>query len=207
MTTTKRAPSAKSELTAARIVAASKTLFVASNYADVTTEMIAQASGVTKGGLYHHFASKEQLYITLMLDDLAKKQHLFAQAVLASGTARERLTKLTQDFLEMPDEDRELSRLVRRDVNTFARHEREILVGAYQKALPDQIEAIISDGIRDGELAPGDSRILAWSFVALVEVVISDYAGCVFSSTAACLDHVLGLFFDGAANPSTQGET
>ena len=48
-------------------------------------------------------------------------------------------------------------------------------------------------------MAPADTRILSWSFVALVEVVIGDYADRVFGSTEARLDHVLDLFFEGAA--------
>jgi AcrR family transcriptional regulator len=189
----------RSEATAARIIAASKGLFVASNYADVTTDMIARAADVTKGGLYHHFASKEQLYISMMLGHLDSKRLLFESAVAASGSCRDRLAQLTRDFLELPYEERELTRLVRRDINTFSGDERDRLVRAYQRALPEQVETIIEDGIEDGELAPGDARVLSWSFVALVEVVIGPYADRVFGSTEARLDHVLNLFFDGAA--------
>jgi AcrR family transcriptional regulator len=189
----------RSEVTAARIIAASKSLFVASNYADVTTDMIARAADVTKGGLYHHFASKEQLYISMMLGHLDGKRRLFESAVAASGSCRDRLAQLTRDFLELPYEERELTRLVRRDINTFSGEERNRLVRAYQRALPEQVEAIIDDGINDGEVAPGDARVLSWSFVALVEVVIGPYADRVFGSTQARLDHVLNLFFGGAA--------
>ncbi len=205
MEQTATTPSVRSEATAARILAAARSLFLASNYADVKTDMIARSADVTKGGLYHHFASKEQLYISMVLGDLDRKRRLFEQAVAASGSCRDRLARLTRDFLELSDEEREVTRLVRRDINTFAGEERDRLVRAYQQALPEQIEAIIKDGIRDGELAPGDARILSWSFVALVEVVIGQYAGRVFGNTEARLDHVLGLFFEGAAAKPTGG--
>ena len=195
----------RSEATSARIIAAARTLFVAKNYADVTTDMIAGAAGVTKGGLYHHFPSKESLYSSMMLDDFARKRRLFEQAVASTGTCRERLGRLTSDFLALPDEERELTRLVRRDINTFTGQDRDRLVRAYQLALPEQIEAIIRDGIREGELAQGDARILSWSFVALVEVVVSQYDYDVLGSTSSRLDHVLDLFFDGAATKPTGG--
>lgn len=191
-------PPTKSEATAARILAAARGLFVAGNYADVTTDMIARAADVTKGGLYHHFPSKEQLYVTMMLVDLAEKRALFEQAVATPGSCRERLARLTRDFLELPEEQRELTRLVRRDINIFTGDDRELLVRAYQEALPKRVEEIISDGIRDGELAPGDARILSWSFVALVEVVIGTYADRVVGSTEDRLRHVLALFFEGS---------
>lgn len=195
----------RSEATEARIIAAARRLFVANNYADVTIDKIARTAEVTKGGLYHHFASKEQLYLSLMLDDFDRKRCLFEEAVATPGSCRDRLARLTRDFLELPDEERELTRLVRRDINTFTGDERNRLVRAYQRALPEQIEAIIDDGINDGELAPRDARILSWSFVALVEVVIGQHADHVFGSTQARLDHVLDLFFDGAAAEPTGG--
>jgi AcrR family transcriptional regulator len=198
-------PPTRSEVTAARIIAVARTLFVAGNYADVTTDMIARAAGVTKGGLYHHFASKEQLYVSMMLNDLARKRRLFEQAVAAPGSCRDRLAQLTRNFLELPDEERELTRLVRRDINTFTGEERNRLVRAYQLALPEQVEAIIKDGIKDGEVAPGDARILSWSFVALVEVVIGQHADLVLGTIEARLDHVLDLFFNGTAAKPTGG--
>jgi len=196
----------RSEATAARIIAAARRLFIESNYADVTTDMIAREAEVTKGGLYHHFPSKEKLYVSMMLDDFDRKRILFEQAVVAPGGCRDRLTRLTRDFLELPYEERELTRLVRRDINTFTGQERDGLVRAYQLALPEQVEAIIDDGIKHGELAPGDARILSWSFVALVEVVIGEYADRAFGSTEARLDHVLDLFLDGAAATPTGGK-
>ena len=195
------------EVTEARILDAATDLFLADNYTQVTTGMIARAAGVTKGGLYHHFPSKSALYVSLMLGDFDAKRELFQQAVQMSGTCRQRLERLTRDFLELPDAERRLTRLVRRDINSFEGEERDRLVRAYQEALPEAIEAIIRDGIRDGELAPADARLLSWSFVALVEVVISEYAGSVFDSTEAGLDHVLDLFFNGAAAQPTGGTT
>ena len=197
----------KSEATSARIIAAARSLFVVSSYADVTTDMIAQAAEVTKGGLYHHFPSKEQLYLSMMLDDLDRKRQLFELATTAPGTCRNRLARLTKDFLELPHEERELTRLVRRDINTFSGNERDLLVRAYQRALPEQVETIIRKGIDAGELAPGDARILSWSFVALVEVVIGDYADHVYGSVQARLDHVVDLFFEGASAKPVGGIT
>jgi AcrR family transcriptional regulator len=204
-TTTQTQTQTRSEATAARIIAAARTLFVARNYADVTTDMIASAAGVTKGGLYHHFPSKENLYASMMLDDFERKRRLFEQAVASSGTCRERLARLTKDFLDLPEEERQLAQLVRRDINIFTGRDRDRLVRAYQLALPKQIESVIRDGIRDGELAPGDPRLLSWSYVALVEVAVSQYAYDVLGDTDSRLNHVLDLFLEGAAAEPTGG--
>lgn len=188
----------RSANTRARILAAARALFLSRPYADVTTDMIARAAEVTKGGLYHHFPSKEQLYLSMMLGDLEHKRDLFQGAVGMQGTCRERLARLTRDFLDLPDQQSGLMRLVRRDINTFVGEDRDRLVRAYQRALPEQVEAIVRDGIRDDELAPTDPRLLSWFFVALVEVVLGDYAARVLGNAESRLDHVLGMFFEGA---------
>jgi hypothetical protein len=88
--------------------------------------------------------------------------------------------------------------LVRRDINIFDEPARAELVKTYQASLPELIEGVIRDGIRGGELAPADPRLLSWHFVALVEVTLSSYADTVFPNAEAKLDHVVELFFRGA---------
>lgn len=52
---------ARSERTRRRLVAAGAQMFNRSGYASATLEQIARAAGLTKGALYFHFASKDQL--------------------------------------------------------------------------------------------------------------------------------------------------
>lgn len=173
-------------------------MFLGKNYDDVTMDGIAEAAGVTKGALYHHFQTKEALYLAMMHTDLEEKQALLRGAVLSQGTCRERLRGLTKTFLELPPDRRELIKLVRRDINIFRDPNRAKLVRAYQAALPEQIELILHDGMGSGELARGDPRLLSWAYVALVEVLLTRYAGQALGSQAKTLDYVLDLFFHGA---------
>lgn len=193
--------STKSENTIAAILSAAEELFLARNYADVTMDQIARRSAVTKGALYHHFPSKEDLYVQMMHAALARKRALFSRALASPGSCRERLERLTRAFFELPQAEIGLMRLVRRDVNVFAPPVRAKLVRSYQGSLPSLVEAVVRDGIRDGELAPGDPRLLAWHYVATVEVTLGRHAEAVFRQPAAKLTHVLDMFFRGAAAP------
>jgi AcrR family transcriptional regulator len=188
----------KSATTITNILAAAQTLFLSQNYADVTMTEIAETAGVTKGALYHHFPSKEALYLAMMHADLQEKKELFRSAVESPGACRVRLRKLVETFLQQPREKRELIKLVRRDINIFRNPIRDRLVRAYQAALPEQVEVILRDGIRSKELAPGDPRLLSWLHVALVEVIVTDYAEEVLGSSAAMADYAVNLFFSGA---------
>jgi AcrR family transcriptional regulator len=180
------------------LLASARSAFLAKNYADVTMDEIAEAAGVTKGALYHHFQSKEALYLEMMHVDLQEKRELFRSAIKESGPARERLRRLTQRFLDLPHEERELIKLVRRDINIFKDPLREQLVGAYQATLPQPIEAVLRQGIDEGQLASADPRLLSWMYVAIVEVMLTRYAATLFRDKEAMLGAVLDLFFSGA---------
>lgn len=191
----------RSEITVANLLASARSAFLAKNYADVTMDDIAEAAGVTKGALYHHFESKEALYLEMMHVDLQKKRELFRAAIVKTGSTRERLRRLTQRFLDLPPEERELMKLVRRDINIFKNPVREQLVRAYQASLPEPIEEVTRQGIEKGELAPADPRLLSWMYVAMVEVMLTRYAATLFEDPEGMLEAVLDLFFSGAGQP------
>ncbi len=183
----------------ARILRTAESLFLSKNYAEVTMEQIAEAGSVTKGAIYHYFSSKEALYLALFRNDLSEKTRLFSAAIESGESSLERLRNLTRAFFDLPGNKQEITKLVRRDINIFAEPDRGELVRSYQRSLPELAELVIRDGIRDGELAAGDPRLLSWHFVATVEVTLCRYVDRLFDDLDAKLDHVLNLFFQGAA--------
>jgi AcrR family transcriptional regulator len=188
----------KSETTIANILSAAESLFLENNYADVTVTEIAEKADVTKGALYHHFSSKEDVYLTMLHTDLEEKRRLLHEAVEMKANCRIRLRRLTEIFLELPRKKRDLIKLVRRDINIFKNPTRQKLVRAYQETLPEQIEKILSDGIAHGELAPADPRLLSWLYVGMVEVTLSPYSQQILGDDQTLLDYVLNMFFHGA---------
>lgn len=195
---------ANKSTTVANMLTAAEELFVARAYSDVTIDEVASAAHVTKGAVYHHFSSKEELYLAMLHEDLERKRSLFREAAALSGSCEQRLRELTQAFLSLPATKRNLIALVRRDVNIFEAKTREVLVQAYQQALPEQVERIIRDGIRDQDIMPSDPRLLAWHFVALVEVVLTPYADKRFACDEDKINHVMSLFLGGCSRTHTK---
>lgn len=67
--------------TRARLLEAAGMLVVEQGAAKLTLESVAQAAGVSKGGLLHHFASKEALITALVEQLLREFEHDIQQAI------------------------------------------------------------------------------------------------------------------------------
>lgn len=191
---------AKSKITINTILEAARRLFVEKNYADVTITDIATAAGVSKGALYHHFPSKEDIYLQMMHHFMGEIQAITqATAENSTGSCRERLRQSLVSFLQLPDELLYVLRLVRRDINIFAHPMRQELIAAYQIAVPEQVELILRDGINSGEIQAADSRLLSWQLVALVEVALRPYSRRLMGGSEDMADFLIHLFLDGVA--------
>ncbi|WP_291424679.1 TetR/AcrR family transcriptional regulator [Deinococcus sp.] len=193
-----------SETTIADLLDAAARLFVSRPYDELKLSDIAEACGVTKGAIYHHFSSKEDVFLSMMARKLAVLGELLRPALGYRGTARDRLSRLTFLYLSLPAEDQRVMQLVRRDNQRFQGETRTRLIRQYQAALPDQLEQIMHSGIDAGEIIPGDARLLARLYAAHVEIYLSDSARRHFSDAAQMAWYVTDLFLRGAANRNCQ---
>lgn len=194
---------ANSESTIATILAAAEKLFVEKNYADVSMRHIADAAEVSTGALYHHFPGKDKLYYAMLTAYMTQVKQATLAAIPPAGPCRERLRALTRAFLGMRPARRNVMRLVRRDVNVFPPRLRQGIIRAYQQAVPDLVEGVLSDAMKKGELGKQDARWLAWAYVAIIETTLSAYAQARLGNADARLEAALDLFFEGAARRSS----
>lgn len=81
------------------IIAAAVHLFSQNGYRGTTINEILEQAKTSKGGLYHHFESKEQILVAIH-DDFIDYELSAGKAILAaSGTADERLLGLIQTHM------------------------------------------------------------------------------------------------------------
>jgi AcrR family transcriptional regulator len=141
-----------------RILEAAFRLFAESGYSGVSMQRIASEASITKATLYHHFQHKEDLFVEMMRDRFGRSQVELERSVEAGETIREKLVAFATVLYGAERAD--LSRLF----GDFHRH----VDAARQQAFWDTydrpwtyLEATVAEAIRNGELAPGEPKLIA----------------------------------------------
>ena len=185
------------------ILDAARSLFTDKQYADVSLREITEVAGVTKGALYHHFSTKEELYLQAIHRCLAEVKETVQVSLKHSRgeNCRKRLHLSLVSFLKLPTQTLAMMRSIRHNINIFEEPARTELIRTYQTALPEQVEEILADGMAKGEIIAMDARLLSWQHMAVVEVSLHEYGRRLLDGPEEMADSIVGLFFNGIKAP------
>ncbi len=81
------------------------------DYAEVSTTQILGRAGVSRGAMYHHFASKRELYRQVWRDSEERLIERLAAAASSAGTPYEALVAGCRTYLDEAATNRELQRI------------------------------------------------------------------------------------------------
>jgi TetR/AcrR family transcriptional regulator len=137
-----------------RILAAAEALFAEHGFAAVSMNAIAEAAGVSKANVFHHFTCKNDLYIAVLrnacrdavqhLDDLSNDD----------TTLTTRLPQFARAHLENLLEHAQVARLMLRELlSDNPRHGQELAEKVYGEKF-SRFVAILRAGQQAGELRP-----------------------------------------------------
>ena len=99
-----------------RILSAAEDLFAEHGYDAVSISDIAARAGVCKSNVFHHFSSKDELYLAVLSDARQAFFELIDNLHDSAGSLPERLGKFAESHLHRILELRKVSRLVLRDL-------------------------------------------------------------------------------------------
>ena len=157
----RRTQADRSAATRDALMAAARTLFAAHGFADVSTDAIVAAAGVTRGALYHQFADKMALFDAVLDAVEADIARRLAEDVAAAGDHRPgrrdaaRAQDLARDLRRARDSSHRADRrAIGRRLGALARGMPAARVRAGRGHAPQQ-------GIESGRVRPQLVRALA----------------------------------------------
>ncbi len=158
----------RSASTRAALVAAARPLFAARGYADVGTEEVVRAAGVTRGALYHQFADKQALFEAVFEAVEAEITQRIAEEALG-GNTEDPLAALeagVEQFLRAAAEP-EVQRIALIDAPSVLGWERWREIGMrYGLGL---VEGVLQAAVDAGRIEPQPVRALAHVLIGAVD--------------------------------------
>jgi len=161
-------------------------LFVTHGYKGLSMREIAAATGLSKAGLYHHFKTKEELFIAVLEGNIDMVANIIEAAHRAHTTLRDQLMAILTGIFTLPPERRAIIRLASQEMAALQPDTRHRFMAHYQARF-----------IQRGEVRPLPSRMLTWFFLGMAYPFFypahgGDDGGCVLEWCArTCLSDAM----------------
>ena len=155
---------------ARRILDAAASVFARRGFGEARMDDVADEAGVSKGGLYLHFKSKDDLFDALMGYVVGLQTRRLAKASATEGPVADRLAAYFHEYIgDMMGMER-FYPIIMEIYARAARNDgvRRMLARYLDAALPD-LSALIGEGVASGEFRSADPDEVALQFVGMLE--------------------------------------
>ena len=149
----------------AQLTEVATALFAERGFAGTTMDDVAQAAGVTKPVVYHHFSSKQALYDELVDKVAAELVVVISDAAVAAGSPRRQVEDGMAAYFSYVADHREAFFLL------YGRDGRSDRAGGDPMAAIEDVIIEVVDPLIDADLDPRYRRVLASAVVSMAEGV------------------------------------
>ncbi len=159
-----------------RIIGAAIAVFAERGYHRSTMQAVAERAGMSKGGVYEYFASKDELMLGAAETLLTKVFEEAAQLLEGGqGSIQDRFERYVRLLLDGVDEWSELClSMLQVWAELCPDHEGELrlLMARLYRSSADRVQAVLDDAVVRGEAAPHETRAVALTVMAAVDGMI-----------------------------------
>lgn len=148
-----------------RVLDAARPLFVEFGYKGVSMQQIADAAGIHKATLYHHFRDKDALFAAVVMLELQQIRAEMIRVIDTRQTPADQLTAVAWTFFQASHAD--FGRLMS-DVHTYLPMELRNAILREQAFPWEQLETMFRAAVPEDGLAPLDVDMAAGLFAGLV---------------------------------------
>ena len=185
-----------------RILEHARALFLERGFLDVSMREIAEASGLRKASIYHHFRDKEDLFTAIVLEQTIELRHRMEKSIEGVEGFRPRLERLTEIQLVST---RSHSMRLAEDFKTYIPENRHEEMHGELRNLFSIYKSVFADAHAAGELANIEPSLAASCFFQIVLSLAWDWlvtGGPVKPEPAALADLAVRIMLFGVAGPA-----
>lgn len=194
VTASRTSPFAHQDSTRIRIQTEAARLFVASGYHGVSMREVAEAVGVTKPALYHHFSDKESLFLALLEGALSSLRRMVEHAQAQEGI-RAQLHTLVNDLLDTAPDQRVGLQLAS-ELRHVSPERRAAFEGEYRQVWMGGLTALMTEAVNRGDLrADLPPAAHTRAFLTLTFPLVN---GPVLPDARQAASALLSIYLDGA---------
>jgi AcrR family transcriptional regulator len=180
------------------ILAKAGELFDAQGYGETSLQDIADAVGVARPSLYHYFASKEEILVTLVERTIVVRDEIIERVTSTDGDPRERLETLLIEVGRSTSSNPAGLRLVLNAGGALPPEIRRRDVGS-RRAMFELLSGVLADGMRAGAFRPADERATAAMVIAALTGLQYHDIGGISVAPDEAARHLAALLLDGLA--------
>ncbi len=143
------------EETRKRITVKARQLFIQKGYGAVSMNEVCEAAEVSKGSLYHHFKSKDELFLQVIEEDSEQWNAEWEKLRVAAGSVEEQLYALAEHYAQ----DFQNPLLAAQEEFARSRALTDEVFDRLLRISDNNSQAcrnVLREGMEKGELAPGD---------------------------------------------------
>ncbi len=132
---------------------------------------VAEAMGMGRSSLYHYFPDKRTLVRSLIREQMAEEEALFAAALAGDGSPLQRIASLVGSQVEIFDAWRATAGLT---LDLWSRHAARFR--PFFRRLREHLGSLICEGQRAGEIDSAlDAELAAASIIATIDGLLLQY--------------------------------
>jgi AcrR family transcriptional regulator len=190
-----------------RILEQARALFIERGYVDVSMREIAEAAGLRKATIYHHFADKEELFTAIVMAEVVASRERMEMCITGLTTLPERLEELAfTHFSNARSNTWRLAQDFREHIPEEGHHEMHKELGG----LFAIYRQVFEEAHANGEIAGFDpifaassffQTILAWTWQFPYPFVAQEMGPRELAKTA------VQMVLYGVAGPNLRGDT
>jgi AcrR family transcriptional regulator len=131
-------------------------------------EELSAAAGLTKGTLYHYFASKDELVTQMLHGVLDRESRVTKTALEGASSAVEQLRVMAQLSFSRQQHTQRIMKMVADAQRFLPEPMWQELFARFMAESHAPLETIMRFGIANGEFEPHDTTFSTWAFMGLL---------------------------------------